>query len=56
MDKKEQTWRGMKWKVMKEIKMLKKEMRQMKAMELMIKKMEKQRLRKKLEMQKEKIL
>jgi len=40
MDKMEQIWKEMKWKVMKETTMLKRGMKEMKAMELRIKKME----------------
>jgi hypothetical protein len=40
MDKMEQIWKEMKWKVMMETTMLKRGMKEMKAMELRIKKME----------------
>ena len=40
MDKMEQIWKEMKWKVMKETTMLKRGMKEMKAMELRIKKTE----------------
>lgn len=39
-DKMEQIWKEMKWKVMKETTMLKRGMKEMKAMELRIKKTE----------------
>ena len=40
MDKMEQIWKEMKWKVMMETTMLKRGMKEMKAIELRIKKME----------------